>query len=63
MAGAGASGPDGGRAGRPASVAAIAASFAEGGFLPFEETWSIRGSLEQAPIVDAKPTLPATRSS
>jgi hypothetical protein len=50
MGGAGAGGPAGGRAGRPASVAVVAASFGEGGF-------------EQAPIVEAKPTLPASRST
>jgi hypothetical protein len=65
MLGAGAFGPDSGLVVRLASVAAVAARFGEAGLGPVAdaETESIRGLLEQAPTVDAKPTLPARQSS
>lgn len=64
-AGAEAVGPDVGLVVRLASVAPVAARFGEGGLGPVAdaETESICGLLEQAPTVDAKPTLPASQSS
>jgi hypothetical protein len=58
-------GPDGGLAVRPAWVDPVAARFGEGGPGPVAdvETASVRGLLEQAQAVDAKPTLPASQSS
>jgi hypothetical protein len=63
--GAEAVGPDDGLVVRLALVAPVAARFGEGGLEPVAdaETEPIRGSLEQAPTVDAKPTLPASQSS
>jgi hypothetical protein len=63
--GAGAVGADSGLVVTLASVAAVAARFGEGGLGPVAdaETESVRGLLEQAPTVDAKPTLPASQSS
>lgn len=62
--GAGAVGPDRGLAVRLASVAAVAARFGDGvGPVADAGTESIRGLLEHAPTVDAKPTLPASQSS
>jgi hypothetical protein len=59
--GAGAVGPDSGLG----SVVPVAARFGDGGIGPVAgaETESIRGLLEQAPTVDAKPMLPASQSS
>jgi hypothetical protein len=59
-------GPDGGLIVRLAPVADVAAGFVvEGGLGPIAEaeTKSIRALLEQALTIDAKPTLPASRSS
>ncbi len=63
-AGAEVVGPDGGIVVKLASVAPVAARLGEGGLGPVAdaETESIRGSPEQAPT-DAKPMLPASRSS
>jgi len=58
--GAGAVGPDSG----PGSVVPVAARFGAGvGPVAGAETESIRGLLEQAATVDAKPMLPASQSS
>jgi hypothetical protein len=60
----GAVGPDRGVVVRLASVAAVAARFGDGvGPVADAGTESIRVLLEQALIIDAKPTLPATQSS
>ena len=59
-------GPRGGLVIRLAPLADVAAGFGvEGGLGPVAdaETASIRALLEQALIIDAKPTLPASRSS
>ena len=59
-------GPGGGFVVRPAPLAVVAAGLeVDGGLGPLAdaETESIRVLLEHALTVDAKPTLPASRSS